>query len=37
MKFADRVTCMLKGRLVLDGTPDELGREEIVAAYFGVS
>ena len=36
MKFADRVTCMLKGRLVLEGKPDELGQDEIVAAYFGV-
>jgi branched-chain amino acid transport system ATP-binding protein len=36
MKFADRVTCMLEGRLVLEGRPSEIGREEIFAAYFGV-
>lgn len=36
MKFADRVTCMLKGRLVLEGKPGELGHDEIIAAYFGV-
>jgi branched-chain amino acid transport system ATP-binding protein len=36
MKFADRVTCMLKGRLVLEGKPGELSHDEIIAAYFGV-
>ncbi|MBN1629190.1 MAG: ABC transporter ATP-binding protein [Thermoleophilia bacterium] len=36
MKFADRVTCMLKGRLVLEGVPSELEHDAIVAAYFGV-
>jgi branched-chain amino acid transport system ATP-binding protein len=36
MKFADRVTCMLEGRLVLEGVPDEIGHDEIFAAYFGV-
>ena len=36
MAFADRVTCMLKGRLVLEGTPQELTQDQIVAAYFGV-
>ena len=36
MKFADRVTCMLEGRLVLEGVPSEIGQDEIFAAYFGV-
>ena len=36
MKFADRISCMLKGRIVLEGVPGELGQDEIVAAYFGV-
>ena len=36
MKFADRVTCMLEGRLVLEGTPSELGHDRIAEAYFGV-
>jgi branched-chain amino acid transport system ATP-binding protein len=36
MKFADRVTCMLEGRLVLEGSPGEISSEEIFAAYFGV-
>lgn len=36
MKFADRVTCMLEGRLVLQGAPGELQHDDIVAAYFGV-
>jgi branched-chain amino acid transport system ATP-binding protein len=36
LKFADRVTCMLEGRLVLEGTPSEISHEAIFAAYFGV-
>ncbi|MFH0917288.1 MAG: ABC transporter ATP-binding protein [bacterium] len=36
MKFADRVTCMLEGRMVLEGSPDEISSEQIFAAYFGV-
>jgi branched-chain amino acid transport system ATP-binding protein len=36
MKFADRVSCMLEGRLVLEGVPSEIGHDEIFAAYFGV-
>lgn len=36
MKFADRVTCMLEGRLVLEGSPGEISQDQIVAAYFGV-
>lgn len=36
MKFADRITCMLEGRLVLEGTPGEISHEDIFAAYFGV-
>jgi branched-chain amino acid transport system ATP-binding protein len=36
MKFADRVACMLEGRLVLEGSPGEISQEAIFAAYFGV-
>ena len=36
MKFADRITCMLEGRQVLEGSPKEISSEEIFAAYFGV-
>ena len=36
MRFADRVTCMLEGRLVLEGAPGEISQEAIFAAYFGV-
>jgi branched-chain amino acid transport system ATP-binding protein len=36
MKFADRVTCLLEGRLVLEGVPSEISHDEIFAAYFGV-
>ena len=33
---ADRVVCMLEGRLVLEGARGELSREEITDAYFGL-
>ncbi|OFW60052.1 MAG: ABC transporter ATP-binding protein [Actinobacteria bacterium RBG_16_64_13] len=36
MKFADRVACMLKGRLVLEGVSGEMEHDQIIAAYFGV-
>lgn len=36
MKFADRITCMLEGRLVLEGDPHEISHDDIVKAYFGV-
>jgi branched-chain amino acid transport system ATP-binding protein len=34
---ADRVYCMLEGRISLSGRPGELSREAITASYFGVS
>lgn len=36
MKVADRVVCMLEGRIVLEGTPSELTREQVTEAYFGL-
>jgi branched-chain amino acid transport system ATP-binding protein len=36
LKVADRVYCMMEGRVTLSGRPDELTREAIHAAYFGV-
>lgn len=36
VNIADRISCMLEGRLVLEGRPDEISREQISAAYFGV-
>jgi branched-chain amino acid transport system ATP-binding protein len=36
MKFADRITCLLEGRQVLEGSPSDISSEEIFAAYFGV-
>lgn len=33
---SDRVYCMLEGRVTLSGTPAELSRERIRAAYFGM-
>lgn len=36
MKFADHITCLLEGRQVLEGTPQDFTQEQIFAAYFGV-
>lgn len=36
MKVADRVYCMMEGRVTLEGTPKTLSRDDIHAAYFGV-
>ena len=36
LKVADRVYCMMEGRVTLTGRPADLGREDIHAAYFGV-
>ena len=33
---ADRVLCMLEGRIVLEGKRAELTREQITEAYFGL-
>jgi branched-chain amino acid transport system ATP-binding protein len=35
-KCADRVYCMLEGRITLTGKSSELSREAIAEAYFGV-
>lgn len=37
MKVADRVYCMMEGRITLEGRPRDLTREAIHDAYFGVS
>ncbi len=37
LKVADRVYCMMEGRVTLSGRPDELSRAAIHDAYFGVS
>jgi len=36
MGIASRVICMLEGRLVLEGRPDTLSREQVTNAYFGL-
>lgn len=36
LKVADRVYCMMEGRITLTGRPSELTREDIHSAYFGV-
>ena len=36
MKVADRIVCLLEGRLVLQGARDQLSREQITDAYFGL-
>jgi branched-chain amino acid transport system ATP-binding protein len=35
--FADRVVCMLEGRVVLEDRAEPAAREKITAAYFGLS
>jgi branched-chain amino acid transport system ATP-binding protein len=37
MAVADRVYCMMEGRVTLSGTPQTLSREDIHNAYFGAS
>lgn len=37
LKVADRVYCLMEGRVTLTGRPTELNRDAIHAAYFGVS
>ncbi len=36
LRAADRVYCLLEGRVALEGVPAELDRDRIAAAYFGV-
>jgi branched-chain amino acid transport system ATP-binding protein len=36
LRAADRVYCMQKGRVTLQGRPRELARDQIKLAYFGV-
>ncbi|MEM1079326.1 MAG: ABC transporter ATP-binding protein [Pseudomonadota bacterium] len=35
MAVADRVYCVMEGRVTLEGRPSEIGRDDIQAAYFG--
>ena len=37
MAVADRVYCMMEGRVTLSGTPENLSRDDIHNAYFGAS
>jgi branched-chain amino acid transport system ATP-binding protein len=36
MKVSDRIVCMLEGRFVLEGKAEELTREQVTEAYFGL-
>jgi branched-chain amino acid transport system ATP-binding protein len=36
MRTADRIVCMLEGRIVLQGAAKEIGRDAITSAYFGL-
>ncbi|WP_196258061.1 ABC transporter ATP-binding protein [Pelagibacterium limicola] len=36
MGFCDRLVCMLEGKIVLEGKPKDLTREEVSQAYFGL-
>ncbi|MDE4133665.1 ABC transporter ATP-binding protein [Phaeobacter sp. QD34_3] len=35
LKIADRVYCLMEGRVTLEGRPSEITRDDIHAAYFG--
>jgi ABC-type branched-subunit amino acid transport system ATPase component len=38
LNFADRITCMVRGRVLAEGTPAEIrGNEAVRAAYLGRS
>jgi branched-chain amino acid transport system ATP-binding protein len=37
LRVADRLQCLLEGRVVLEGTPGSVSRDDIAAAYFGIS
>jgi len=37
MRVADRVVCLLEGRIALDGPAAELSRERVTEAYFGLA
>ena len=37
LRIADHVYCMMEGRVTLQGRPQDLSREDIHNAYFGVS
>ena len=37
LKVADRVYCLLEGRISLSGTPRSLLKEDITEAYFGLA
>jgi branched-chain amino acid transport system ATP-binding protein len=36
LAVADRVICLLEGRIVLEGRANELTREQVIEAYFGL-
>ncbi|HVI38796.1 MAG TPA: branched-chain amino acid ABC transporter ATP-binding protein, partial [Gaiellales bacterium] len=36
LSVADRVICVLEGRIVLEAPSDRVTRDEVTAAYFGV-
>jgi branched-chain amino acid transport system ATP-binding protein len=37
LRVADRIYCLMEGRVTLEGPPSALSREDIHAAYFGAS
>lgn len=37
LRVADRVYCMMEGRITLSGRPSEISREDIHTAYFGAA
>jgi branched-chain amino acid transport system ATP-binding protein len=37
MTVCDRLYCILEGRIVLSGRPDQVTREQVIGAYFGTT
>ena len=36
LSVADRVTCLLEGRVSLSGRPEDLNQDDITVVYFGL-
>ena len=36
LRVVDRLQCLLEGRTVLEAAADQVSREEVASAYFGI-
>jgi branched-chain amino acid transport system ATP-binding protein len=36
LRVATRVACMLEGRIILEGAAEDMTREQVTQAYFGL-